>query len=564
MESPSQITRRDALRTLAAVSVAAGSAAAAPRAAEPARGPGPESPVERNDAAVRRLLAQQLVDPASPGCGCVPDSFGFHTAGSASGVVETMAASFVHPESAFHRDAELRRRIDLAAGFLERAQTPEGNVDLLVTNFNSPPDTGFVTHNVATAAAIARRGGAEDIAERLRPFLEKAGAAMAVGGIHTPNHRWVVSAALAQVHELFPDPRYVARIDEWLAEGIDIDADGQFIERSTLTYNPITDRALVVIATKLKRPALLDPVRRNLRALTWLLHADGEVVTEISKRQDQYTRGNVARYWFPLTFLARLDKDGQFATLARQAEPTGARLSTLLEYPELGEPLVPSQPLPDDFVKEMPAIGITRIRRGPRSATLLLGGSSRLLTLRSGEAVLEGLRMASAFFGKAQFIPDTVERRDKSYVLRQKLEAPYYQPVAERVAPDAWLAVRERRKQSEICHLEQTVEITETKRGLEVRLRAHGTDGVPVAVELSFRPGGELTGCSPLEGEPDCALLAGGTATYRVGRDAIRVGPGAAPHRYTQVRGAESRLLGQSVYVTGFTPFDHTLVFECD
>ena len=65
------------------------------------------------------------------------------------------------------------------------------------------------------------------------------------------------------------------------------------------------------MAAKLKRPALLDPVRQNLRALMYLLHADGEVVTEISRRQDQYTRGGLAGYWFPLTYLAVADRDGQ-------------------------------------------------------------------------------------------------------------------------------------------------------------------------------------------------------------------------------------------------------------
>ena len=122
--------------------------------------------VERNDAAVRAALQSQITDPASPNRGSVPDQFGLHSAGSASGVVETLAASFVHPRSAFHRSAVLLERIRIAAGFLERAQSPQGNIDLLTTNFNSPPDTGFVVHNVATAAAIGRLHGAEDIATR--------------------------------------------------------------------------------------------------------------------------------------------------------------------------------------------------------------------------------------------------------------------------------------------------------------------------------------------------------------------------------------------------------------
>ena len=399
--------------------------------------------VERNDAAVRAALQSQIADPASPNRGSVPDQFGLHSAGSASGVVETLAASFVHPRSAFHRSAVLLERIRIAAGFLERAQSPQGNIDLLTTNFNSPPDTGFVVHNVATAAAIGRLHGAEDIVTVLRPFLVRAGAGMAEGGVHTPNHRWVICSALAQINELFPDARYVRRIDEWLAEGIDIDRDGQFTERSTLTYNVVTDRALLVMAVKLKRPELLEPVRQNLRSLLYLLHADGEVVTEISRRQDQFTRGGTNGYWFPLTYLAVTDKNAEFATLAQRSEG-GARLSTLLEYPQLSQPLPAGAPLPTDFERSFPEVGIARIRRGPLSATLVMGGSSRILSFRYGDAVVEGVRFATAFFGKGQFVPDAAEKRDSAYVFRQALEAPYYQPLSQKVTPETWGPTRAR------------------------------------------------------------------------------------------------------------------------
>ena len=556
------VTRRDLLAlmgTAGTLSLSGNADAQTPAASAPGAG----SVVERNDTAARTLLGTQLTDPASPNRGCVPDQFGLHSAGSASAVAETLAASFVHPQSAFHHDRVLLDRIRLAAGFLERAQSPQGNIDLLTTNFNSPPDTGFVVHNVAAAAAIGRRHGAEEIARTLQPFLVRAGAGMAEGGVHTPNHRWVIGSALAQINELFPDPRLVRRIDEWLAEGVDIDRDGQFTERSTLTYNVVTDRALLVMAAKLKRPELLEPVRQNLRALLFLLHADGEVVTEISRRQDQYTRGNTTGYWFPLTYLAVVDRDGQFATLARQAE-AGARLSTLLEYPELSQPLPADAPLPTDFERSLPDIGLARIRRGPLSATLVLGGSSRFFALRYGDAVIEGVRFASAFFGKGQFVPDSAEQRGSTYLLKQALEAPYYQPLAQKVTSENWTATRSQRRHSEICRLEQSAEISEAPAGFRIRIRAEGTPGVPVAVEIGLRDGGILQGARAVKASPGAWVLPGGTgAVYRAGSSQIRFGPGAAAHEYVQVRGAEPPLPGERVYITGYTPFDRTLRFEC-
>lgn len=555
------VTRRDLLALMGtAGTLSLCDDAAAQTAA--ASAPGLASVVERNDAAVRTLLQSQITDTVSANRGSVPDQFGLHSAGSASGVAETLAASYAHPRSAFHHDSTLLDRIRLAAGFLERVQGPQGNIDLLTTNFNSPPDTGFVVHNVATAAAIGRRHGTEEIARTLQRFLLRAGAGMAEGGVHTPNHRWVICSALAQINELFPDPRLVRRIDEWLAEGIDIDRDGQFTERSTLTYNVVTDRALLVLAAKLKRPELLEPVRQNLRTLLYLLHADGEVVTEISRRQDQYTRGGTGGYWFPLTYLAVTDRDGQFAALARRSQD-GARLSTLLEYPELSQPLPGSVLLPTDFERSFPDIGLARIRRGQLSATVVLGGASRFFALRYGDAVVEGVRFATAFFGKGQFVPDVSEKRGQTYVLRQVLEAPYYQPLAQKVTPETWAVTRAQRRHSEICRLEQAAEITEVPNGFRIRIRAEGTAGVPLAVEISLREGGSLQGVHAIRATSGSSVLSRGTGIYGAGANQIRFGPGDAPHEYVQLRGAEPRLPGQSVYITGYTPYDRTLQFEC-
>ncbi len=521
--------------------------------------------VERHDEAVAGYLKRQITDPSNPDRGSYPDAYGIVSAQAASGLVNAFTAAFIHPQSRYHKDAEIVSRLRLAAGFLNRAQNEHGNIDLRVTNFNSPPDTGFVVHNVAPAAFLGKRYHVPEVTAALEPFLRKAGRALSVGGVHTPNHRWVICQALAEINSVFPDSSYLRRIDQWLAEGIDIDSDGQFDERSTTIYNTVVDRALTVVAAKLNRPELLEPVRLNLNAMMYLLHPGYEVVTEISHRQDQYQRGDMGRYWFPLRYLAVHDGNGQYATLADYFAPRAAGLAALLEYPELAAGGPPPEPIPEDYEKVFPGMAVARIRRGPVSATLLLQNDSRFLTLRRGHAIIEAVRFASAFFGKGQFVSRMYSKENGGYLLSQELEGPYYQPFdpPRRIAAGEWSNTRPSRKQSDICKLRQTAFISETKTGFRVRLRSDGTSGVPLAVEIGFRSGASLQGARELEGVADGWLMGAGAVALSVGKDIIRIGPGAPPaHTYTQVRGAQPKLPGSSLYITGYTPFDKTIDFD--
>ncbi|MFN3323462.1 MAG: hypothetical protein ACK5AZ_08200 [Bryobacteraceae bacterium] len=520
--------------------------------------------VERHDAHVERLLRLQVTDPASRWRGTYADEYGLHYPGFATGLVDAFVAAYLHSGSRFHRNAELPRRVALAAGLLEREQSADGNIFLPITNFNSPPDTAFVLRGLCPAALLARRAGETAIATMLEPFLTKAGAGLVKGGIHTPNHRWVLCAALAQLHELYPNPDYVRRIDQWLAEGIDIDPDGQYTERSTYVYNPITNAAFVVLADKLKRPELLDPVRRNLESMLYMLHPGYELVTEISRRQDLNQVGDMGAYWFPLAYMAHRDKEGRYATLARHFAAQRASISALMEYPQLTEPGPAVAAVPDNYARVFPHNRFARVRRGAISATILAGGRSRFLTFRGGEAVINAVRFASAFFGKAQFVSEELRERGGVYQLMQPIEAPYYQPFdpPRKVNADEWEETRPGRTRTEICRLTQSAVISETPKGLRVHIRAQGTPDVPLAVEINFREGGRFEGVVPAHKVKDGWLMEGKTAVYRMGSDAIRFGPGLREHAYTQVRGAEPKLDGPSVYLTGYTPFDHTIEFE--
>ena len=517
--------------------------------------------VRRSDEAVERLLKLQITAPDERGRGGYRDADGLVGASSGAGLLNTFVPAFLHKDSRFYRSGILAERIELAIGHVRKAQNEEGNFFLPTTNFNSPPDTAFIMLGLAPVLGFARGGGLRTIAGALEPVVRKAGRALAVGGIHTPNHRWVVCAALAKINREVPDAAYVRRIDQWLAEGIDIDGDGQFTERSTHQYNPIIDTALVTVADRLKRPELLAYVRRNLDSMLYLMHADGEIVTEISRRQDLNQRGDMGPYFFPLRYLALRDGNRRYASVANRYS-SRMSLHLLMEYPDLAESGPTPEPPPDDYEKRFPSLNIARIRRGELSATIL-GERDRFFTARYGDSVVNAVRFASAFFGKGQFFAQKLEQREKTYVLTQDLDAGYYQPFLppRAVAVGAFDDTREQRRRTEICRLRQSAEITEIPRGFQLRVRAHGTDDVPLAVEINLREGGQLEGCERVESIAEAWLL-NGAAIYRSGKTTLTISPGRSVHRYIRVRGALSKLPGPSVYLTGVTPFDHTITFS--
>ncbi len=517
--------------------------------------------VERNDDALDKQLAAQITAAGHPQRGGAADAYGLYSAYPAAGLLLTGAASLVSEGSRHHRSAALRERLRLAVKYLEGKQHADGTIDLLITNFHSTPDLGFVVFNVAGAAWIARAYGEPELFDALKPFLKKAGDALAVGGVHTPNHRWVVCEALALINELIPDPRYTARAERWLAEGIDIE-DGIFSERSTVIYNTVCCQALLIAALKLGKPELLDPVRQCLEAMLYLIHPGGEVVTEISTRQDVNSRAGMERYWFPLRWLAIKDGDGRWAELTRSVEAGGASLSTYLRFPEIAAELPASKPLPEEYDRLFVSCNLARIRRGLASASVIGNGASRLFTLRHGDVVIEAVRAASAFFGKGQFKPASLARDGGGYTLAQTLTGPYYQPVepARRISSRELAAARRQRPLSEVQQMDYAARVEETAKGFRLRLTAQGTAHVPLAVEIAVRDGVAIEGARRI-GDRDL-LLEQGFATLSSGGRRIRVGPGLAQHRYIEIRGAEPLLAGQRLHVCGLTPLDHTLEFE--
>ena len=242
--------------------------------------------------AVDRQLNRQITDPNSRECGGFLDGDGLVGSNSIS-AVSVLGYGYLMEGTRYYLDQHVLDCILKAADFARRSRRPSGNFDLLSTNFDSAPDTAFVVKSIAPVVRLARRNrvdqGAQSISDALGEVIKVGSEGMIVGGFHTPNHRWVLVAALAMAKKLFPDLEVQTTIENYLRESIDVNEDGEYIERSTGVYNAIVNRSLIYAAEALSRPELLEPVRKNLDLSFHLLHGDATVVNSISLRQD---RGN--------------------------------------------------------------------------------------------------------------------------------------------------------------------------------------------------------------------------------------------------------------------------------
>ena len=518
--------------------------------------------------------------------------------------ISMLSAAFSSNTSQYFHDSRLVEKIEILVDFLAKAQTPDGTLNL--GNLESPPDTAFVVEILCPGVTILQKGAHKDtvtVLAKLKAILIKAGDALAIGGVHTPNHRWVVSAALAQINALYPNKKYIHRIEEWLSEGVFIDDDGHYPERSGI-YSAEENIAFITIARLTSKPALLEPVRKNLLMYFYYIESNGDLVTNDSRRQDQY--GAFAKkatlFYMSYRYMAVHDMNSRFAAITKNIESipsfeTDVLVKALFYFMEntmLQQRLPSPATLPDSYQKLFTTSHLLRIKEKNISATLfggidwpLIVASGRsnapdFFSYRNGQAILKYMRLSTSFFSMGYFYSEGIKQVGDTFVLHKKLDIPYYQPLPKdkrnnkgdyKLSPSIddrfWNKMDfSNRPVSNVKSMEIIITLKKVNGNIELEFDIHGLKGVQVTIEMCFAEGGILKGVTSDTNKN--YFLESGMGEYSFGTDIIQFGTGNVSHknisnlegeRYSTHFGT-LRTEGMHVYITGETPFKHTLKFH--
>jgi hypothetical protein len=523
-----------------------------------------------NDTVIEELLLNQIDKSGDRWDGGVMDRFELPNAHATNDFIMKLGAAYVSPYSKYHLSERLENPLEKAIQCLLNVQHNDGTIDLHSTNFHSTPDTAFIVNYLSPGYVNLKRlnrPGLKIFVEKTEEFFKNAGKCFVEGGVHTANHRWVVSSALARLNSFFPSKKYLARIDDWLAEGIDLDPDGQYTERSVSIYSPTCDDMFLTMGRLLKREDLMDVVRKNLDMTLYYIQPGGEVLTDASGRQDSAYTGYVNYYYYTYLYFAIIDRNPVYSAVCELIEQEMPEkilkfLPYILELPLFEqEPPQPTK-IPNDYFKQFSFSGVFRIRRGDTDISIIENNPT-FLSFMKGSAVMQSMRLGAAFFGsRGQFVAEKTNFDGKKIELMRSQKHGYFQPFPKDKIPGDGIykkMPREERELSEAQIINYKVSIIESNGKISIEINIHGTDYVPVSLEMSFRQGGELTGVTADKNAADSYFLESEMGQYKYGDDVITFGPGAVSHKWAEMRGMLPKQNGHSVYITGYTPFKHTI-----
>ncbi|NOU85865.1 hypothetical protein GC102_08775 [Paenibacillus sp. LMG 31460] len=542
--------------------------------------------IHLQDERLDQFLVKRRTDLAA---GREPDPLGI-------GTLAMTVPLYCQPASRYYLDAGINTLMREAVDHFLLRQLESGCISLVNCNIDSPPDTAFMIHLVSLVYQVAERSGLEQIRgiqDGLFTFMVRARPCLLTGGIHTPNHRWVMAGALAKMYEIFGDEAYRERAFQFLDEGFDMTEYGEWTERSNAIYNGACAIHLYDVGVIFGYEPAFEAIRKNLGMMQYMLHPDQSVATEYSGRQD-LGQTMMMNDWYYVIYhlMASLDKNPVFLSMAQITEETSPKgASALIHwmlYPEamclpdnvpalsenytilLGEgneALVPRNiPYLGKLVQHPHGASVLRHRKGKLSVTLM-AAQPELMYIQHGKARMFGLKLAAGWFGiGAVAFPSIKQTGMDRYSMDIELEGCYFQPLPkEHFADKNGIYVNmpnHLREKTNIQHLQLALEFQLLTDGVEVSIRSKTIPGIYLQAVCMFDSLGELSGDGLEQVAPHMKQLVNGDAVFSLEGDCIRVSSGAKEHIDVSMRNEKVNRDALNVTMNYVTPTDVTIRFQ--
>ena len=527
------------------------------------------------DGRIERLMARQVLEESSGDYGGFMED-DLHVESRQCGFdLSALACGYVTKDSAHYLSERVKAALTSALAYLRAHQRPGGCVDLLSCNVASAPDTAFMINAVLNAWWLLER--CEDArAAWLRPALlrliDSAASGIAAGGFHTPNHRWAIAACLLHCAKITGRRELEARARTYLREGLDINEDGEFAERSAGNYNQVNDDQMLRLYMATGDRTFLHAAEKNLEMMYCYIDPDGSVFTNNSTRQDMGKKIYLDTY-YPLYlmagyFLGRED----FGAMAewiyqdcrrRGTWPDGVEWLLLLPQMDGFGAQAPFEPPFLRYDRLFEHSDIARVRRGDFSLTLMRG-KPNFLYFQSGALPLY-MAIYQNLCDQRNFVPETLQRTERGFRLSGRAPVWYYQPFDQKPqTSDWWRMDNAARERLTAEGLHTLVEAELTEEGVRLHIRTQGVDRLPVRVEIGLLPGGRIRTqhfTQLMRAGEQVTILDGDIEITGPRGDALAIGPAFGSHDIRARMGGAYPLSDAcyTVLLTGYTPVDRTI-----
>ena len=523
----------------------------------------------------KQFMGSQVGDPASLQYGGIKGDI-WEAKPTIYALTSALAVYF-HKDSCFYKNEQLYAAVNLALDFIERTQREDGSFDYPSCNFKSAADTSFCFKRLIVAyRLLVKYGDSSDEAitvlkEKYLTIMHKALDAIREGGFHTPNHRWGIAAALLQGSNLFAEEDgfaagLKARADQYLAEGIDGDEDGEYAERSTGNYNAVVNNAMMAMYQETGDEAFLGYVERNLSMMLTYMDPDDTIFTQNSTRQDQGKLEYADKYFYQYLYMCSREHcpafDGAAHKIIKDNMERGDLapdcLHIVMNHDEMMGYHFKEYGFLEEYRKFFRHAGVLRVRK-PSYTYTVLNGKSAFLYFKSQGTML-CVKIGESCCDIRNFIPQTIEELPDGCRLEAEAESWYYLPFKEKQDTSDWWKMDQTKREKLISsRLKTTLEIREKDQGLELHLKAEGLDRLPLRLEI-FIPAGvtlEHPAFALEAAAGEGMILKDGYLEVHDGSVTMEIGPGFGEHSFKgHYSGEEINSAGFTVYANGYTPLE--------